>query len=427
MNFSIIKRIISTVGKCPECCSDINITNDFNGKLGFANKLVIKCELCEWKSTFFTSVIMKKESKSTRGYARYDVDARSVFAFREIGKGYQAIRDFAMHMNMVPPYNAKAYNSINDMIHNAYEEAAESSMKKASDEVRALLNYADDQTADIEVSLDGTWQKRGYASLNGVTTVIAKTNEKCIDKHVMSKFCPSCSHWENKKDDPEYNEWHVKHESQCKINHKKSSGAMEGASAVILFKNSIDRRNLRYTTYVGDGDTSSYKEVCDSKPYGDIIISKKEGRGHVQKRVGTRLRNLRKEMKGKLFTDEKDCKRKGLGGTGRLSDRNINMIQNYYGMAIRQNSDSVYTMKKAIGAILYHCSNSIDGCEASRHRYCPKGSDSWCKWQVDQTTGLQTYKPKINLPTHIRNLLWSSDSYTPSIFRDLSDEKLIEK
>ena len=183
-NFSIIKRIISTVGKCPECCSDINITNDFNGKLGFANKLVIKCELCEWKSTFFTSVLMKKESKSTRGHARYDVNARSVFAFREIGKGYQAIRDFAMHMNMVPPYNAKAYNSINDMIHDAYEEAAESSMKKTSDDVRALLNYADDQTADIEVSLDGTWQKRGYASLNGVTTVIAKTNEKCIDKHV---------------------------------------------------------------------------------------------------------------------------------------------------------------------------------------------------------------------------------------------------
>ena len=57
--------------------------------------------------------------------------------------------------------------------------------------------------------------------------------------------------------------------------------------------------------------------------------------------MGTRLRNLRKEMKGKLFTDEKNCKRKGLGGTGRLSDRNINMIQNYYGMAIRQNSDSV--------------------------------------------------------------------------------------
>ena len=36
MNFSIIKSIINTVGKCPECCSDINITNDFNGKLNLS-------------------------------------------------------------------------------------------------------------------------------------------------------------------------------------------------------------------------------------------------------------------------------------------------------------------------------------------------------------------------------------------------------
>ena len=27
---------------------------------------------------------------------------------------------------------------------------------------------------------------------------------------------------------------------------------------------------------VGDGDTSFYKEVCGSKPYGDLIISTKK-------------------------------------------------------------------------------------------------------------------------------------------------------
>ena len=53
--------------------------------------------------------------------------------------------------------------------------------------------------------------------------------------------------------------------------------------------------------------------------------------------MGTRLRNLRKEMKGKLFSDEINCKRKGLGGAGRLSYKNINIIQN---------SNSVFSMKK---------------------------------------------------------------------------------
>ena len=68
--------------------------------------------------------------------------------------------------------------------------------------------------------------------------------------------------------------------------------------------------------------------------------------------MGTRLRNLRKELKGKQISDED--KKKAIGGTGRLSDKNINLIQNYYGMAIRQNSESIYGMKKSIAAVLYH-------------------------------------------------------------------------
>ena len=34
-------------------------------------------------------------------------------------------------------------------------------------------------------------------------------------------------------------------------------------------------------------------------------------------------------------------------------------MQNWYGLTFRQNSD-VYTMKKAIGAILWHCTDFTD-------------------------------------------------------------------
>ena len=57
--------------------------------------------------------------------------------------------------------------------------------------------------------------------------------------------------------------------------------------------------------------------------------------------MGTRLRYLRKEMKGKRLSDGRF-----IGGTGRLSDKNV----------IRQNSNSVHAMKKAIVAIIFHCS-----------------------------------------------------------------------
>ena len=54
---------------------------------------------------------------------------------------------------------------------------------------------------------------------------------------------------------------------------------------------------------MGDGDTSSFSEVVTSQPYkehGDIIPVKLECVGHVQKRLGTRLRNLVKQHKGTI-------------------------------------------------------------------------------------------------------------------------------
>jgi len=52
----------------------------------------------------------------------------------------------------------------------------------------------------------------------------------------------------------------------------------------------------------------------------------------VQKIIGTRLRNLKK-------------KEKGLGGRGKLTDATIDRLQNYYGIAIRQNKINKIEMK----------------------------------------------------------------------------------
>ena len=49
---------------------------------------------------------------------------------------------------------------------------------------------------------------------------------------------------------------------------------------------------------------------------------------------------------------------KKLGGIGRLNEKFINRIQNYYGLAIRQNTDSLINMRKAVATVLYHCSEA---------------------------------------------------------------------
>ena len=92
----------------------------------------------------------------------------------------------------------------------------------------------------------GHCKKKGYSSKNGVGTAISVSTGKCLEYHFMSKPCKDCQTWSKRQDNPNYNEWKYNH--NCHINHTKSSGAMEAAGAVTLFKRSLDKNNLRYVS-----------------------------------------------------------------------------------------------------------------------------------------------------------------------------------
>ncbi|GBN68915.1 hypothetical protein AVEN_121763-1 [Araneus ventricosus] len=61
-------------------------------------------------------------------------------------------------------------------------------------------------------------------------------------------------------------------------------------------RRSVAERSVRYLSYIGDGDSSTFKDVCEDKPFGvNTTIEKVECVGHVRQRMGIRLRRLRKE------------------------------------------------------------------------------------------------------------------------------------
>ena len=75
---------------------------------------------------------------------------------------------------------------------------------------------------------------------------------------------------------------------------------MESCGAAILFAQSLLKNNLRYTSYIWDGDISSFSDdAVSSKPYVNINIEKLEYVGHVLKQMGTRLCNLRQSQRVK--------------------------------------------------------------------------------------------------------------------------------
>ena len=60
----------------------------------------------------------------------------------------------------------------------------------------------------------------------------------------------------------------------------------------------IENHDLVYGTYIGNGDSSSYKNLVKADPYNGVVsVRKEECLCHVQKRTKKRLRKTTKEFK----------------------------------------------------------------------------------------------------------------------------------
>ena len=111
------------------------------------------------------------------------------------------------------------------------------------------------------------------------------------------------------------------------MNYFGTAPAMEVEGVRRVFGRSSEKRNLHYTEYYGDGDSKVFTKYYgngDSKAHEAVkfiyglycVIKKLECIGHYQKRVGCRLRRLKKGLKG-------------------LTPAIIYKLQNYFGIALR--------------------------------------------------------------------------------------------
>ncbi|XP_057293982.1 uncharacterized protein LOC130622537 [Hydractinia symbiolongicarpus] len=356
LNFEILKELVAATS-CPDCLEgEMTIVDIAKQRMGFCHLLELKCTLCDYSKRFHSSQVVEnkmdvKKPKITDGTKKkkaskisinpFDINVRFVIGLREIGTVHEAMKTLSscLNMNCLTP---NGYNKIKQSVLIAYKNVAEKSMSRAASEANSLGDTTG--IKQLRVSIDGSWQKRGHVSKNGVVTAVS--GDKCVDVEILTKHCNGCKMWSSKKGTPEYNCWLLDHE--CEINHSPSSGSMESVGAVTMFKRSIEKHNVK--EYLGDGDTSSFVDVTKANVYKDQNVEpiKLECVGHVQKRLGTRLRNLVKAHKG---TDTP------LAGKGKLTEKTINSMQNYYGNAIRSNTDNLYGMKKAVYAILFYYTN----------------------------------------------------------------------
>ena len=139
-------------------------------------------------------LFQKMITRNFVGKKKIDINTRLVIAFREIGHGSEAIEKFSDLMNMPSSMSKNAYSYINKSFYQAYADCANESMKKAAKEVRQIIKPDSNAAELLEsgIAIDGSWQKRGYNSLNGAVTGIACENLKVLGVEVFSKFCFGC-------------------------------------------------------------------------------------------------------------------------------------------------------------------------------------------------------------------------------------------
>lgn len=313
-----------------------------------------------------------------------------MYGMRCIGKGLEAAKTLCAVLDLPPP--PAIFQNYSSMLNRAIKEISTASMMNAAKETVEING-----STDIAVAVDGPWQRRGHTSLSGVVTATSVATGKVIDVECLTKYCSKCKLKVGA---------HI-----CHANYAGPSGGMEAKGAVDIFCRSEHARSARYVEFLGDGDSKAHLAVNEAKPYGDIKIEKAECIGHIQKRMGARLRRLVNEWKGKKISDGK-----ALSGKGRLTGTEIDNIQRYYGLAIRNNCHDLSSMRKAVWATYFH---KLSTDETPQHGLCPAGADSWCRYRRAEVSG-EVYEHKHSLPETVMNLM-------KPIFRDLSDENLLRK
>ena len=195
----------------------------------------------------------------------YDINKRSVYAFRRLGKGYAGMKTFLTIMNLPPPMTKKNYLKIAGTIHKAVKTVAEACMSDAVKEIKTINSADNTAIFDTSVSNDGAWQRHGFASMNGNIATISLESGRVIDTEPMSRYCQRCAlNYKFKATDPsKYETFLARHENSCMANHKGSARAMEIVGTKRNFRHSIEKHGLRYVKFLGDGDSKSFPAVED--------------------------------------------------------------------------------------------------------------------------------------------------------------------
>ncbi|XP_065645780.1 zinc finger MYM-type protein 1-like [Hydra vulgaris] len=123
----------------------------------------------------------------------------------------------------------------------AITTVAKETMLQAAKKIKGNSN----NIVDTGASTDGTWQCRGYSSLNRVVTKLSMDNGKVLDVEPMSRLCKQCQLRKDlkSKNSKSYKNWFKSH--SCNVNCIGSAECVEVTGAKRIFSRSVKEYGLQ--------------------------------------------------------------------------------------------------------------------------------------------------------------------------------------
>lgn len=218
----MMNKLVENIS-CSECQkTEMRVLSQ--NKQGFARNLLLKCDSCNHVNGQADSSPRVSDEGTQRG--SFLINIKMVSAFISIGGGYSSVEKFCLETGM-SVLSSSAFFKHLDKIKESSEKMKEEILVQAHKVVRKVQGAGKTDLVDIGVSFDGSWQKRGHVSLNGMAFVIDIETGLVLDFVVLSKYCHTCTLKASQSDtqSAEYHTWLAEHKDSggCQVKISKQS------------------------------------------------------------------------------------------------------------------------------------------------------------------------------------------------------------
>ena len=237
---------------------------------GLASIMSSHCSTCNHTITLETA----QKVKGPRGYRRWECNLAAVWGQMVTGGGHSQLEE-TMSILGVPVMTKSSFVQSERDIGEWWRLELQESMAAAGKEEKRLAeesgSYHDGVPA-ITVIVDGGWSKRShkhsYNAKSGVGIIIGQRTGKLLHIGVRNKYCTACTQGIPQEQHACYKNWDA------------SSSEMEINIILEGFKLAEQVHGVRYTRFIGDGDSSVYPTLIQNVPGWGYAIKKLECANH---------------------------------------------------------------------------------------------------------------------------------------------------